>query len=234
MGDLGSILFTVMATMAVLLGIWLVSGKRQMGELTPLDFAVSVTAGTVAGASIADPRIELSHSLVSLVCLGLLQIAFSWLTMKYRAVYSRMNYEPTVVVENGQMIKANLRQARLTAELLLQLLREKDVFDITEVELAVFEASGKLSVLKKAEAQPLTASRLGYTVAPNRLLLPVVLEGELQEATLRRLGFTAAEIERLRAEYASRLDGVYVAFMDKERQLHVVKEDVTAESPLVH
>lgn len=234
MEKLGTIAFAVVATMTVLLAVWLISGKRQMGELTPLDFAVSIIAGTVAGAGIADTRIELSHTLTALVLVGLVQVVLSWLTLKYRAVYSRMNYEPTVVVENGQMIKANLRRARLTAEMLLQLLREKDVFDITEVELAVFEASGTLSVLKKAEYQPLTAKRLGYTVTPNRLLLPVVLEGELQEAALRRLGLSAAEIERLRTDYASRLDGVYVAFMDKDRQVHVVREDVAESSPIFH
>lgn len=234
MEKLGTIAFAVVATMTVMLAVWLASGKRQMGELTPLDFAVSIISGTVAGAGIADSRIELSHTLAALVCLGVVQVALSWLTLKYRAVYSRMNYAPTVVVENGQMLKANLGKARLTAEMLLQLLREKDVFDITEVELAVFEASGKLSVLKKAESQPLTASRLGVAVAPNRLLLPVVLEGELQEATLQRLGFSAAEIEKLRAEYASRLDGVYVAFMDKDRQVHLVREDVSESSPILH
>lgn len=234
MEKLGSIAFAVVATMTVFLAVWLATGKRQMGELTPLDFAVSITAGTVAGAGIADPRIELSHTLAALVCLGLVQVGLSWVSLKYRAVYSRVNLEPTVVVENGQIIKANLRRSRLTAEMLLQLLREKDVFDITEVELAVFEPSGRLSVLKKAEYLPLTAVRLGYQVPANRVLLPVVLEGELQEKVLRGLGFSAAEIDRLRAVYDKRLGEVFVAFMDKERQVHLVREDAAESTPIFH
>ncbi len=234
MGELGSIVFTVVATMAVLVTIWLVAGKRQMADLTPLDFAMSITAGTVAGASIADPRIELGHALAALVVLGATQVAVSWISMKYRGVYTRINYAPTVVVEDGQLIKANLRGARMTAEMLLQMLREKDVFDITEVELAILEPTGRLSVLKKAEYLPLTARRLGREVAPNRVLVPVVLEGELQEAALSKLGFSAGQIEEFRGRYGERLEEVFVAFMDREGQLHVVREDVAENGSFLH
>ncbi len=234
MEELGSIAFTVVATLAVLVAVWLAAGKRQMADLTPVDFALSITAGTVAGASIADPDIGLGHVLVALAMLGVLQIAVSWISIKFRGVYTRLNYAPTVVVEDGQIIKANLRGARLTAEMLLQLLREKDVFDITEVELAILEPTGRLSVLKKAEHLPVTASRLGQKVTPNRVLVPVVLEGELQEETLAKMGFSADQIEEFRGRYGARLGDVFVALMDREGQLHVIREDVAENGSFLH
>jgi uncharacterized membrane protein YcaP (DUF421 family) len=234
MEDLGSIAFSVVATMTVLVAVWLVAGKRQMADLTPMDFALSVTAGTVAGASIADPRISLGHALVALVLLGVLQVAVSWVSIKFRGVYTRLNYAPTVVVEDGQIIKANLRGARLTAEMLLQLLREKDVFDVTEVELAILEPTGKLSVLKKAEYLPVTASRLGQKVAPNRVLVPVVLEGELQEKTLAKMGFSAEQIEEFRGRYGARLGDVFVALLDREGRLHIIRNDVAENGSFLH
>ncbi len=234
MGELGSIAFTVLATMAVLVAVLLVAGKRQMADLTPVDFALSITAGTVAGASIADPRISMGHALVALVLLGVIQVAVSWISLKYRGVYRRLNYSPAVVVENGQIIKANLRGARLTAEMLLQLLREKDVFDITEVELAVLEPTGRLSVLKKAEYLPVTASRLGQKVSPNRVLVPVVLEGKLQEESLAKLGFSAGQIDDLRGSYGARLEDVFIALMDRDGQMHVIREDVTENGSFLH
>ena len=78
METLGGTAFHAIVSMAVMLLIWLVMGKRQIGELSPFDFAVSITAGTVVGAGIVDPRIELSRTIVALVVLGLLQIAVSW------------------------------------------------------------------------------------------------------------------------------------------------------------
>jgi Predicted membrane protein len=228
------IAFSVVATMTVLVGVLLLAGKRQMADLTPVDFALSITAGTVAGAGIADPRLGLGHTLAALMLLGVTQIIFSWATLRYRGVYTRLNFAPTVVVEDGQIIKANLRRTRLTAEMLLQLLRDKDVFDITEVELAILEPSGKLSVLKKAEYLPVTASRLGQEAAPNRVLVPVVLEGKLQEETLAKLGFSAGQIAAFHNQYGEQLKDVFVALMDRTGQVHVIREDVAENGSFLH
>lgn len=234
MEKLGTIAFTVLVVMAVLLATWLAMGKRQIGEMTPVDFAVSITAGTIAGAGIVDNRIELAQVIVALIVLGMLQIAVSWLTLKSRPIYCKLNFEPTTVVENGQIIKDNLRKARITAEMLLQLLREKDVFDISEVELAVLEPTGKLSVLKKAEFLPVTPSQLRVEVTPNKVLVPVILEGELQEQVLQKLGFSQQQIRDFREQYGDRLNEVFVAFMDKNRQMHVIKDDVSEAGTFLH
>jgi len=223
-----------LAIMAVLLVVWLAMGKRQLGDLTPFDFAVSITAGTVAGAGIADPRIGLGETVVGLILLGILQIALSWLSLKYRFIHHRLHHEPTVLVENGQIIKTNLRLVRLTAEMLLSLLREKEVFDITEVELAVLEPHGKLSVLKKAEFLPLSASRMNVTVAPNRILIPVILEGQLQEKVLTQMGFSREQIVELKQQYNADLHEVFVALMDKNQQLHIIKEEAQESGIFLH
>jgi uncharacterized membrane protein YcaP (DUF421 family) len=234
MEQLGVIAFTIVSIMGVMLIVWLAMGKRQLGELTPLDFAVSITAGTVAGAGIADPRIELGRTIVALVLLGVLQVSISVLSVKYRAVYNRLSSEPVVLVENGQMIKMNLRKVRMTAEMLLQLLREKDVFDITEVELAVLESHGKLSVLKKAEYLPLTPSCVKLNVSPNKIPLPVILEGELQEEVLKKMGFSEDQIAAFKEQYKDRLHEVFIAFMDKNQQLYIVREGVQESGTFLH
>ena len=226
---LGVTAFKVVAIMAVLLLIWLAMGNRQLGEFTPFDFAVSITAGTIAGAGIADTRIELANVIVSLVLLGLMQIGVSWLSLRYSLVHNRLNYKPAVLVQNGQIIKPNLKSARLTAVTLLQLLREKGVFDITEVELAVLEPQGKLSVLKKAEYLPLTPKTMNIQALPNKILSPVILEGELQEKVLKRLGFSDNEIAVFKKRCGNNLDDIFIAFMDKNKQLHVVREDTDTD-----
>jgi uncharacterized membrane protein YcaP (DUF421 family) len=232
--NLGVIGFDVLAIMAVMLVVSLAMGQRQLGELSPLDFAVSITAGTVAGAGIADPRIELGHTIVALVLLGVLQVGMSWLTLKFRFMHRKLSPQPTVVVENGRIIKANLRKVRMPAEMLLQLLREKGVFDITEVELAILEPQGKLSVLKQAEYAPLTPRRLNVDVPPNKILVPVILEGQLQEAILEKMGFSKRQIETFRQQHDDKLHDVFIAFMDKDQQLHIIKEDVRESGIFMH
>lgn len=234
MEELGTIAFHAVVVMTALLVMWLAMGARHAGELTPFDIVVSVAAGTVAGAGVIDLSVGLGHVLVGLAMIALMQLVLSWLVLRYRAVFRKVQHAPVVVVENGQIIKANLKKAGLTAEMALQLLREKDVFDVTEVEVAVLEPSGQLSVLKRAEYLPLTAVRLGQKVAPNRILVPVVLEGELQERTLTRLGFSAAQIEAFRRQYGDRLEDVFVALMDREGQMHVIRDDAAESGSFLH
>ncbi len=231
---LGVTAFRVITTMAVLLVIWLIMGQRQIAELSPFDFAISITIGTVAGANIADTRIDMGGGLIAIILLGLLQILVNWLTLKYRSLQYKVNFEPLVMVENGQILRKNLRKARLSIEMLLQLLREKDVFNITEVELAVLEPHGKLSVLKKAEFLPLKPNQLNIKIDPNRILVPVILEGELQEKVLKKMGFSSQQIETFHGEYKDKLDNVFVAFMDKEYKVYITKNDFQENGVFLH
>lgn len=231
---LGITAFRVVTTMAVLLLIWMIMGQRQIAELSPFDLAISITIGTVAGANIADTRIDMGGGLIAITLLGLLQILINWLTLKYRSLQYKVNFEPLVMVENGQIIKTNLRKARFSVEMLLQLLREKDVFNITEVELAILEPHGKLSVLKKAEYLPLKPSQVNLAIDPNKILVPVILEGELQEKVLKKLGFSPQEIEAFRGQYKDMLHDVFVAFMDKDCKVHIIKDDLRESGVFLH
>lgn len=234
METLGATAFHAIAAMIVMLMVWLAMGKRQLGEFTPFDFAISITSGTVAGAGIADPRIELSRTIVALVILGGLQIVVSWASLKFRRFNRTINAEPTVVVENGQILKINLEKLRMPVEMLLQLLREKEVFDISEVEVAILEPHGKLSVLKKAEYAPVTPKQLNVNVAPNKILIPVIVEGQLQGEVLKKMGFTPKEIDAFRKQYKDQIDSVFIAFMDKNQNLHITNEDTQENGVFLH
>lgn len=233
MQTIGFTVFHIIVTMVVLLAVSLLMGKQQIGELSPLNFIIAITAGTVAGAGIVDPRIDLVTVVISITLIGLLQSVITWLAIKNRSLRNKVNFTPTVLVENGMIIKANLRKVRLPLETLLALLRDKDAFDVNEIELAILEPHGKLSVLKKAEYQPLKPWHANIPVAPNKILTPVVIEGKLQENALRQLGFSARQISELHDEYKDMLDNVFVAFMDQSRQLYITSEDIQ-EKGLFH
>lgn len=93
--------FLTAAVMAVMPFVWLFRGKRQIGELSPFDFAISITAGTVAGAGIADPRTQLSRNSVARVLPGMLQVGVRWLGIKLHTFLPMMNAAPMVMVEES-------------------------------------------------------------------------------------------------------------------------------------
>lgn len=234
METLGITLFRVVVGMGVLLVIMLAIGRRQLGELSSFDFLTSITIGAVAGALIVDHRIELASALIALLALGGMQLFFGWLSIKIRPVNHKLNFKPLVMVQNGQIIKESLRKVHMPVETLLQLLREKDVFDITIVELAVLEPHGRLSVLKKAEHLPLTPCQVNFNVTPNSVLIPVILEGKLQERVLADMGFSPQQIEEFRSQHVNTIDNVFIAFMDQDKRLHVIHDDARECNVFLH
>ncbi|MDF2568881.1 MAG: hypothetical protein K0R55_485 [Sporomusa sp.] len=234
METLGITLFRVAAGMGVLLIIMLTIGRRQLGELSSFDFLTSITIGAVAGALIVDHRIDLVSSLIALLALGGMQLFFGWLSIKVRSFNHKLNFKPLVMVENGQIIKESLRKVHMPVETLLQLLRDKDVFDITIVELAVLEPHGKLSVLKKAEHLPLTPSQVNFAVNPNSILVPVILEGKLQENALADMGFSSRQIEEFHRQHQDSIHNVFIAFMDQNKRLHVINDDAREQNVFLH
>ena len=234
METLGITLFRVVAGMGVLFILMLATGRRQLGEFSSFDFITSLTIGAVAGSLIVDHQTELVSSLIALVALGGLQLLFGWLSIKIRPVNYKLNFKPLLLVENGQIIKKNLRRVHMPVEILLQLLRERDVFDITTVELAVLEPHGRVSVLKKAEHMPLTPSQVNFSVSPNSILVPVILEGKLQEVALAKMGLSAQQIEEFRRLHQDTIHNVFIAFMDQNKQLHVIHDDVREQSAFLH
>ena len=234
METLGITLFRVVAGIGILFVIMLAVGRRQLGEFSSFDFLTSITIGAVAGTLIVDHRIELANALIALLALGGMQILFGWLSIKVRAFNRRVNFKPLTLVQNGQIIKANLRKVHMPVETLLQLLREKDVFDITIVELAVLEPHGKISVLKRAEHLPLTPSQVHFSVSPNSILVPVILEGRLQERTLTEMGFSPQQIKEFRQQHQDSIHNVFIAFMDQNKQLHVIHEETREQGVFLH
>lgn len=234
MDKVGAVVFHILVTISALLFMSLLMGKRHLGDLSPLDFIILIALGTVAGASIADPESDLVTSLAGIILLGIIQISVSLITLKNRRLQHEVNFKPTVLVENGTIIKGNLKKVQLPVEILLQMLREKEVFDINQIELAIFEPQGKLSILKKPEYQPLKPHQINIAAAPNQILTPVILEGELQTDILRQMGFSVSQIEEFREQNKGRLDTVFIAFMDKNRKLYVINENAQENGVFLH
>lgn len=222
MEAIGATVFRLVAVIATLMCVWLCLGPREARQLGPADIVIFITTGTIAGAAVIDERIGLAPALVSVILLGTLQVAVSWASVKFRMFNRRIHFHPVVVVRDGNIVKAGLRKLRLPVETLMELLRERGVFDITTLEIAVMEPHGKVSVLPKPSARPLTAADLGLKPPPNRVLVPVVIEGELQETALRRHGFSTEDIRRFQERHGPALTHVFVALMDREHAVHLV------------
>lgn len=165
--DLLLVGWRVLTILPLLLVITLFMGKRAVGgELPVFDFLVIITLASVVGADIADPNINHLPTIFAIIVIALLQKTVAHLKIASQKVDQVVTFEATIVIQDGIFLNQNLKKIGYTVSNILEMLRNNEIFDIREVETAIIEANGELSVLKAKSSPPLPIS------------FPVVLEGK--------------------------------------------------------
>ncbi len=200
----------------------LLMGKRQVGELPVFDFVIAIVLGAVVGADIADPSIEHGPTVLAIVLLVLLQIGSSYGILKSRRFRHIMRFEPTIIVQNGKLLKHNLRKIRYSLDQVLELLRLNGVFNLAEVEFALVEANGEISILRKSQEEPVRARDLGISTPYRGLATTVIYDGKADFEMLERLDLNGAWLEEeLQRLGISSVKDVFYAELDSEGHLYV-------------
>ncbi|EJE7235296.1 DUF421 domain-containing protein [Clostridium sporogenes] len=180
----------IITILPLMLAVTLVMGKRSIAELPVFDFLIIVILGAVVGADIADPEIKHIYTTVAIILIGIFHIIVSKLKVKYRKFGHVITFEPTIVIQEGKFIVKNLRKIRYSIDNILQMLREKDIFDINDVHIGIVEANGNISILKKTNKTEVTIEDLNLQKGTSSLSYPVIIEGEVYKNVLSKLNLT--------------------------------------------
>ncbi|TYR82296.1 DUF421 domain-containing protein [Priestia megaterium] len=161
---------------SIVLIIFRVMGKREIGELSILDLVVFIMIAELAVMAIEDTNDPLLHTVVPMVTLLIIQIGLAMWSLKNNRVRNLIDGNPSVIIENGQIREMEMKKQRYNFNDLLIQLREKNVKNIADVEFAILEPSGKLSVFEKKNN--------GTQTGKESLNLPYIVDGIIQEEHL--------------------------------------------------
>lgn len=131
-------------------------GKREIGNLSPFDLVVAITIAELGALPLQQQDIPLTHGIAPIVVLALLHVVMAAACLKYQGVRRVIIGEPTVIIENGKIISSNMKRLRYNINDVMTQLRGEGYFNVADVEFAVLEPSGSLSVLPKSQARPVT------------------------------------------------------------------------------
>lgn len=131
-----------------------IMGKREIGKLSVLDLVISVMIAEIAVIEIEEPDDNYLHGIVPIIVLLIIQLVTAYISMKSRKVRLLLDGKPTVVVANGELYRNELTKQRYNLDDLMLQLRENGITSISEVDFAILETSGKLSVIPKAGNDP--------------------------------------------------------------------------------
>lgn len=209
-------------------------GKRQITQLSVFEYITGITIGSVAADVTLDIKDDWYLGLISLVVWVAVSFGIEYLQMKSKKMRDWIDGKSTVLIRNGKILERNLKKEKLTSDELLALLRSKNAFKVSDVEFAVIEPTGQLSVLLKCENQPLTPKHLGITVAQESEPQALIMDGQLLEQTLNKIGHNKKWLqEQLRKLGITSMQDVYLAQVDSNGQLYVdlFNDQITLANP---
>jgi uncharacterized membrane protein YcaP (DUF421 family) len=167
----------------LILLIFRLMGKREIGELSILDLVVFVMIGEMAIVSIENPKRPLIETVIPMVLLMIIQIGLASLSLKSKRFRDLVDGKPTIIISKGKIDEQAMRKQRYNFDDLLTQLREKDIRSIGDVEFAILESSGSLSVIEKnynSDGQPKEGD----------MTVPLIIDGAIEEENLKRIDKT--------------------------------------------
>ena len=161
-------------------------GKRQIGQMEPAEFVVTMLVANLAAIPMQDGGIPIFSGLVPILTVLGVELVLSALSLKSSKVRKLLCGKPVILIENGKILQGNLRKTRITLDELSGHLREKDVLDIRAVQYAILETNGNLSVFPYPKERPASARDAGIKARQQFLPITIISDGELLEENLQK------------------------------------------------
>ena len=215
---------------ATIVYIWLLlltklMGQREIGRLNAFDFVILITFGSTAAGVLNNSELSLRGTVVSVGTLSLLNVILAYLAFKSPRFRRIVQDEPIVVVQNGRVIKEALTRTRFNLDDLLLGLRQKNYPNLHDVEFAILESNGMLSVIPKSQARPVTARDLQLPTAYEGMPAVLIENSRVMEENLRKNGLERTWLERQLHASAGEPGKVFVAMLDTRGRLFVSGKD---------
>lgn len=218
---LNLLLKTILIYFTVLFLIRLM-GKREIAQLSAFDLVVAIMLAELAVIPIENQDIPLYISVIPMFTLVGAEVVFSYACLKSRSLRRLINGSPSIIIADGTILVDEMRRLRYNIDDLLSQLRQKGTANISEVEYAILETSGELSVILKPSHRPVTTGDIDLQAADYGLVLPVISDGEVNTGNLQFFDVNKKWLERkLKVEYGLAIEDVFFAGMNKKRELLV-------------
>ena len=185
--DILKLLLTALLSVVALFVITKIMGHKQVAQLDFFDYVSGITIGSI-GAELATELDVPWKPLVALLVWGAASIILNLITSKIPGARKYINGTPTILMHEGKIYRENLRKARLDLSEFLLLCRERGFFDLDDIQTAVFEHNGKLSILPKAKNRPATPEDLKLTPKAAHIGVEVIMDGRIMGENLSRVG----------------------------------------------
>lgn len=202
-----------------------IMGKRNIGELQPTELVITLLLSEFAAIPIGDNSIPLINSIIPVMILISLEILNSVISMKSTIFRNLSDGNALLIIKDGKLDQKQLKKLRLTVDDVLSALRQKDVFDISEVAFAVIETNGTLSVLLKPEFQNATKKDVNIKTKSDGFTCPVIIDGVVIKKNLEYCDISKETIEKILEKKNVHKKQVFLMNIDKSKNAEIILKE---------
>lgn len=202
-----------------------IMGKRQIGQLQPAELVVTILLSEMAATPMQDSDIPMLNTIVAVLVLTGLEIIMSVISMKSIKLRSLLQGNSIVLVRHGIPDQKQMKRLRYTIDDLYEALRAKDVFDIADVEYAVAETDGTLSVLLKSSKQPVTKEDSGIKASDDSVPFVAVSDGKIVVRHLSECGMDSDKIKRIVKVSGIPMERIFLLTVSKNGKTNIIEKE---------
>jgi uncharacterized membrane protein YcaP (DUF421 family) len=209
----------VLLTVLFFLTKWL--GKKQMGQMNVFEYIAGIVLGGIVAVHTVTPQSNIFHGLIAMFIWFIVPFGVEFLSLKSKSFRNFSQGKSTVFIQDGKIMEDNLKKEGYSTDDLLEKLRDNNIFLASDVEFAVLEPTGTLSVLPKRENRPLTAKDLGLKLALDKEPQTVIMDGKVLLEPLANLNLSINWLETELDKMNVSIENVFLAQADNNGQLYV-------------
>ncbi|HEX6972591.1 MAG TPA: DUF421 domain-containing protein [Limnochordia bacterium] len=216
----------------VILLVLRLAGKREIGRLSPIDLIVTIMIADLAVIPIENPQAPILVGVVPIVALLVMETALAWFCTRHRRARDILCGRPSIVIQDGRLVEQEMKRLRYSVDDLLEQLRQSNMPNVRDVEVAILEPTGRLSVIPKSQRRPVCPEDLKIDTGYEGLPQTLIVDGRIDYAGLKQSGLDMTWLNAQLQERGVRdPKDVFYAALDTQGQLFI-QEKAPPSGPL--
>lgn len=217
--DIIKVILTTFFSALILFIIAKIMGHRQVSQLDFFDYITGITIGSIAAEMATDLETPWKPA-IAMVVYGVISFLLNLITSKFPRTRKYINGSPAILMSNGKLYRKNMKKAKIDLSEFLMMCREEGYFDLNDIQTAVFENNGKLTVLPKSLNRPATPEDLNLNPKEDNINTEIIMDGRILEENLKRMGLDLTWLNKqLKSQGYRNAKEIYLGLCDKDNQL---------------
>lgn len=202
-----------------------IMGKRQISELQTSELVVTLLMSDIASIPMQNTDQSLLSGIIPIFVLVIFEILISFLMLKHSKFRSLICGRPVIIIDHGRIDQKAMKELRMSTEDLFEELRQKDIFHPSDVDFAIVETNGKLSIMKKSECESVTVKQIGAKGDRRGLEAVIVSDGEIAESSMKFCGISRSWLRSILDLEGVRLSDIFIMTADQGRRYTIIKKE---------